>query len=497
MKITIPYSAQTLTQWLDLLLSLYKELRSIAHRWTHGVAVLLVTATLAACGGGTPPVVDSAPTLALLAGHLGGWGNVDGTGAAARFYFPSGVTVDSTGNVYVADTYKNTIRKITPAGVVTTLAGTAGVYGSDDGTGAAAQFGEPRGVTVDNTGNVYVADFNSDAIRKITPAGVVTTLAGTAGVRGSDDGTGAAARFYFPSGVTVDSTGNVYVADTYNYTIRKITPAGVVTTLAGTAGVSGSDDGTGAAARFYDPSGVTVDSAGNVYVADTNNTTIRKITPAGVVTTLAGTAGVYGSDNGIGAAARFAFTSGVTVDSIGNVYAADSHNHTIRMITPAGVVTTLAGTARAEGSHDGTGAAARFYFPSGVTVDSTGNVYMADTYNYTIRKITPAGVVTTLAGTAGAVGSHDGTGAAARFYYPEGVTVDSTGNVYVADTYNHTIRKITPAGVVTTVVGVAGQAGGQLGMLRGTISNPRGLSIIGHTLYFTTKNGVAVVYNLP
>jgi hypothetical protein len=219
MKTTIPYSAQTLTQWLALLLSLYKELRSLAYRWTHGVAILLVTATLAACGGGggagdtgstsggPPPVVDSAPTLALLAGHLGGSGNADGTGAAARFRDPEGVTVDNTGNVYVADTKSHTIRKITPAGVVTTLAGTAGAEGSDDGTGAAARFSDIRGVTVDNTGNVYVAD--KHAIRRITPAGVVTTLAGTAHELGSDDGTGAAARFREPVGVTVDTTGTV------------------------------------------------------------------------------------------------------------------------------------------------------------------------------------------------------------------------------------------------------------------------------------------------
>ena len=178
---------------------------------------------------------------------------------------------------------------MTPAGVVTTLAGLAGSQGSADGTGSAARFAWPIGVAVDSTGNVYVADNGNDTIRKVTPAGVVTTLAGLAGSSGSADGTGSAARFYGPSGVAVDSAGNVYVADTGNYTIRKVTPAGVVTTLAGLAGTEGSADGTGSAARFSYPSGVAVDSAGNVYVADTGNNTIRKVTPAGVVTTLAGT----------------------------------------------------------------------------------------------------------------------------------------------------------------------------------------------------------------
>jgi len=248
-----------------------------------------------------------------------------------------GVATDSAGNVYVADS-NNTIRKITPAGAVSTLAGTPGVAGNADGTGVAARFNSPRGVATDSAGNVYVADSNNNTIRKITPAGAVSTLAGTAGVGGSADDTGAAARFYFPEGVATDSAGNVYVADSNNNTIRKITPAGVVTTLAGTAGVTGSTDATGAAASFNRPVGVATDSAGNVYVADSFNDTIRKITPAGAVSTLAGTADVTGSTDATGAAASFNFPQGVATDSAGNVYVADSNNSTIRKITPAGAV---------------------------------------------------------------------------------------------------------------------------------------------------------------
>ena len=199
--------------------------------------------------------------------------------------------MDAAGNVYVADASNDTIRKITPAGVVTTLAGSPGQTGSADGTGSAARFYSPRGVAVDAAGNVYVADTFNDTIRKITPAGVVTTLAGTAGQSGSADGTGSAARFDDPDGVAVDGAGNVYVADSATTRSARSRPAGVVTTLAGTAGQAGSADGTGSAARFNDPDGVAVDAAGNVYVADTSNDTIRKITPAGVVTTLAGIAG--------------------------------------------------------------------------------------------------------------------------------------------------------------------------------------------------------------
>jgi hypothetical protein len=443
--------------------------------------------------------ITPAGVVTTLAGTAGVKGSADGTGAAARFDSPRGVSMDGAGNVYVADTDNHTIRKITAGGVVTTLAGTAGVSGITDGTGAAARFNSPRGVAVDSAGNVYAADAYNGTIRKITPAGVVTTLAGTAGVRvsGSTDGTGAAAGFDRPAGVAVDGAGNVYVADFGNETVRKITAAGVVTTLAGTAGVTGSTDGTGAAARFNSPRGVAVDGAGNVYVADQDNHTIRKITPAGVVSTLAGSAGVTGSTDGTGAAARFSGTAGVAVDGAGNVYAAEFVNSTVRKITAAGVVTTLAGTAGVTGSADGTGAAARFNTPFGVATDSAGNVYVADTINHTIRKITPAGVVSTLAGTAGVTGSTDGTGAAARFNSPGGVAVDGAGNVYVADGSNHTIRKITSAGVVSTVVGVAGQPGFVPGALPGRIGYPGDVAVSGTLLYITLYNGVAVVQNRP
>ena len=334
-----------------------------------------------------------------LAGTAGSPGSTDATGSAARFIYPTGVCVDTAGNLYVADRTNHTIRKVTSAGVVTTLAGSAGSNGSTNGTGTSARFYSPFGVTVDLAGNVFVADWNNHTIRKVTSAGVVTTLAGTAGSTGSTDGTGSAARFSNPFGVAVDTAGNVFVGDSANHCIRKVTSVGVVTTLAGTAGSLGSTDGTGAAARFYYPNGVAVDTDGNVFVADSENYTIRKVTSAGVVTTLAGTAGIPGSTNGTGSAARFSSSYGVTVDSEGNVFVADRGNHTIRKVTSAGVVSTEAGLAGNFGSNNGLGSSARFRFPADVAVDSGGNVFVADQYNHTIRNsVSSAPATVTLSG---------------------------------------------------------------------------------------------------
>src|SRR5664280_1795155 len=393
--------------------------------------------------------------VTTFAGNATTAGSTDGTGTAAQFFGPEGVAVDGSGNLFVADTSNETIRKITPAGVVTTLAGSAGTKGSLNGSGTFAQFNLPHGLIVDGSGNIYVADTYNYVIRKIAPDGTVTTLAGTAGSPGHVDGTGGDARFNAPHSVVLDSAGNLYVSDTGNDTIRKVTPAGVVTTVAGVPPLRslGSADGPAQDARFAEPNGVAVDKDGTVYVGDTYSATVRKIDPSGATTTIAGTVGATGSGDGLGSAAQFWYPYGVAVDSDKNVYVADAFNSTIRKIDPTGTVTTLAGMAGQRGSLDGTGSAAVFYQPTSVAVDSAKNVYVADSNNNTIRKITPAGAVTTLAGLAGIRGYADAAGSAARFTTPTGVAVDGAGNVYVADSGTNTIRKITPTGVVTTLAG--------------------------------------------
>jgi mucin-19 len=408
----------------------------------------------------------------------------DGVGTSASFGSPQGVTVDSEGVVYVADYAGHRIRRISTVGVVTTIAGST--QGSANGTGTSAQFNFPRGITVDTAGNLYVADESNHRIRKITPAGVVTTLAGT--TQGFQDGIGTDARFNFPVGMSVDSVGNVYVGDRTNNRIRKIGTAvaqlplnrGVVTRLAG-SGLTGSTDGTGTNARFNNPYGMTVDSVGNIFVADVTNHRIRRITPLGVVSTFAGS-GTPGTINATGTNAQFNGPAGVAVDSAGNVYVGDQNNNRIRKITSLGVVSTLAGSGT-PGFADAGGVSAAFNVPAGVAVDSTGNVYVADTTNNRIRRITPGGVVTTFAGQATG-GFLDGTGTNARFNYPYSVAVDSSGFVYVADQTNRRIRKITPLGVVTTLAG-----NGTAASADGTGTNA---SFI--TPYGITVNSEGVVY---
>jgi DNA-binding beta-propeller fold protein YncE len=285
-------------------------------------------------------------TVSTLAGVEGRCGSTDGPGLAASFCSPSGATTDGT-NLYVTDSYSSTVRKIvTSTGLVTTWAGSAGLTGSTDGIGLVARFYNPAGITTDGT-NLYVADTGNNTIRKIViSTGEVSTVAGSAGLSGSTDGTGSAARFNGPSGITTDGT-NLYVADKFNSTIRKIViSTGMVTTLAGTAGIQGSSDGTGSAATFYNPHGITTDGT-NLYVTDYWNDTIRKIViSTGVVTTLAGSStpgGCEGTD-GTGSAARFCHPTGITTD-VTNLYVADGGIGVRKIVISTGVVTTLAGSA--------------------------------------------------------------------------------------------------------------------------------------------------------
>ena len=308
--------------------------------------------------------VETPLTITTLAGQAG----TTGTTASSDFAYPSGIALDGSGNLYIADYQNNAIRKVTPAGVVTT---------------PYAGFNAPNGIAADGSNNLYVADTGANLIQKITAStGAVSTLA-------------TSTAFNTPEGVAVDSSENIYVADTGNNIIRKINSGGTVTTLAGKAGTAGYLDATGTAAEFNKPTSVTVDSSGDVYVADFGNDVIRRITPGGIVTTFAGQAGIAGYMDGPAAHALFNSPTGVTVDGSGNVYVTDSlipattvtaaGNNLFRKVTPAGAVSTLAGQAGVSGSSNGMGSAAQFYSLQASSFNSWGEFYLADTYNQLIR----------------------------------------------------------------------------------------------------------------
>ncbi len=314
---------------------------------------------------------------------------------------------------------------------VTTIAGNGS--GFQDGQGTNAQFNAPRGITIDTTGNLYVGDFFNHKIRKITPNGQVTTIAGS--TKGFADGIGSLAKFDFPEDVAIDAAGNLYITDVFNNKIRKISSTGQVSTIAGST--EGFTDGQGVNAKFSAPVGITIDNAGNLYITDHVNHKIRKITPNGLVTTIAGS--TSGFADGIGNVAKFDFQDGIEIDATGNLFISDLLNNKIRKVSSTGQVSTITGST--QGLADGQGVNAKFYGLRSSTIDAAGNLYVVESRNNKVRKISPTGLVTTVAGSSS--GFIDGNGASAQFNGPHGITIDSQGNLYVVDTGNHKIRKIT------------------------------------------------------
>ncbi len=358
-----------------------------------GSATLALSATPASSLAGSPLTANAAlvtgPGITTLAGSTIA-GFADGTGASASFSYPSFLAYDSAnGNLYVTDPNNNEIRQVTPAGAVTTLAGST-TRGSADGTGTSASFFSPQGIAYDSVnGDLYVTDTSNCNVRQVTTAGVVTTIAGSTSC-GSANGTGTSARFNYPAGITYDgANGDLYVTDWNNCEIRQVTTAGVVTTVAGSTSC-GSADGTGTSARFYSPVGIAYDSAnGDLYVTDLGNCEIRQITPAWVVTTVVGSTSC-GSADGTGASASFSNPSGIVYDSAnGDLYVTDTNNSIIRQVTTAGAVTTIAGQANSTlGFADGIGANARFSYPAGIEYDpANGLLYITDSNNNAIREM--------------------------------------------------------------------------------------------------------------
>jgi uncharacterized protein (TIGR03437 family) len=404
--------------------------------------------------------VSAAEIITTVAGNgAQGYSGDGGLATSAQLATPTGVAVDASGNVYIADRGNNRIRKVSANGIITTVAGNgSSAYFGDGGSATSAELYNPSGVAVDASGNLYIADYGNQRIRKVSAAGIITTVAGN-GSQGypGDGGPATSAELYNPSGVVVNTSGSVYIADTSNSRIRKVSAAGIITTVAGNGaeGYSG-DGGPATSAQLFYPSGVALDASGNLYIADQNNNRIRKVSATGIITTVAGNgAEGYSGDGGSATSAQLNVPFGVAVDASGNIYIADSNNNRIRKVSATGIITTVAGNGAQGYSGDGGSAtSAQLNFPYGVAVDASGNLYIADKFNERVRRVSATGIITTVAGNGAQGYSGDGgLATSSQLNTPIGVAVDASGNLYIADEINERIRKVSAAGIITTVAG--------------------------------------------
>lgn len=423
--------------------------------------------------------VDAGGALTVIAGNgSSGSGGDGGPAISAQFNYIHGLATDRAGNLYVADTSNSRIRKISPAGIVTTFAGT-GSWGDagDGGPAASAQLAGPRGIEVDESGNVLIADSGNNRIRKVSLSGIITTVAGNgkAGLAG-DGGAATGAQLNYPVGVALDASGNIFIVDRSNNRIRKVSAAGIITTLTGGASGFSGDGGPATSARISDPRGIAADANGNVFVSDSGNNRIRMITAAGNIVTIAGGSPGFSGDGGPASSAQLALPIDLATDGLGNLFIAERGNYRVRRINAGGIIESVAGT-----SDDGGSAlAAQLDFPNAIATDASGNLYIADTDIQRIRKVTPAGVITSVAGSGAAgFGGDGGPALSAQLNYPAGVAADAAGNIFIADTRNHRVRRVTPAGTIATVAGTgSGGFSGDGGRASAAqLNGPRGVFV--------------------
>ena len=474
--------------------------------------------------------VDTSGTITTFAGTgTRGGGGDGGSATSSMLSIPRGVAVDGSGNVYIADSGNNRVRKVDTSGTITTFAGTgAGGFGGDGGSATSSMLSAPYDVAVDGSGNVYIADQDNNRVRKVDSSGTITTFAGTGvGSFGGDGGSATSSMLSAPYDVAVDGSGNVYIADTWNHRIRKVDSSGIITTIAGngTRGFGG-DGGSATSSMLNLPNGVAVDGSGNVYIADYHNHRVRKVDTSGIITTILGIPAIYqpsrvavdgagnvyvaesrgvrkmdattndvstfavnasrfgfGPDGVPAISSQLAWPMGVAVDGSDNVYIAEFRAHRVRRVDSSGIITTFAGTGtRGFGGDGGAATSALLYQPDDVAVDAFGNVYIADRLNHRVRKVNSSGIITTFAGTgAGGFGGDGGAATSSMLRAPASVAADGSGNVYIADLWNHRVRKVDSSGIITTFAGTGTSGfGGDGGAATSSMLNlPNGVAVDG------------------
>jgi uncharacterized protein (TIGR03437 family) len=439
--------------------------------------------------------VDPNGVMTRVAGNSrAGYSGDGGPAPNAQLAGALAVAVDAAGNLFIADTNNHRIRRVSTSGVITTVAGN-GVNGylGDGGPAVSAWLANPTGVAVDGSGNIYFADttYNlipamNNRVRMVSPNGIISTVAGNGTFGASGDGGPAiGAQLANPAGIAIDAAGNLYVADTQDNRVRKVSANGIISTVAGngTIGFSG-DNGPAVGAQLSYPNAVAVDGSGNLFIADAVNNRIRKVAPNGIITTVAGSVRCCGSagDGGPATAASLVFPTGVAVDSSGSFFIADSQSGIVRKVSADGIIATLAGSGTsAPSGDDGPALNAQLSAPNAVAADGEGNVYVADYNNNRVRRISKAGVISTVAGngTAGSFSGDGGLATGAAIWGPDAVAVDGSGNLFIADNINRRIRKVSTSGIITTVAGNGnlGFSGDGGPATKAAIWNPYGIAV--------------------
>ena len=413
-----------------------------------------------------------------------GYSGDGGLAGLAGLIEPYGVAVDPAGNVYIAEPSDGRVRQVNTKGYISTIVGTGTLGWNGDGENAVnGQLDRPYSVALDPSGNLYIADFLNNRVRKVTKAGAgtISTVAGSGFFSYSGDGGPAArAQLNGPRAVTMDTAGNFYIADTANSVVRKVTSTGAISTIAGIAqGGYGGDGGAATSAQINAPQGLAVDSSGNVFVADTGNSRVRKISGGTISTVAGGSTPGYGGDGGAATSAQLNSPTGIAVDSKGDLYIADSDNNAIRMVSPSGTITTVAGSGRQGYSGDGGPAInALLNYPQGVALDSSGNLYITDTLNNAVRMVRN-GIISTVAGNGVPGDSGDGGPAAsAQITNPVGIAMDAAGGIYVSDS-SGVVRKFSLNGSITTIAGngTTGYTGDGGPALSAQLNQPSGLAL--------------------